>query len=74
MGRLVKTFSAANPTTRLAYEEYLNESGIPEEDKVSNGGRIPASIIYYGTWLRINDPITFNARYNDWIKEANKTI
>jgi len=55
------------PNTRVAYEEYLNELGIPEDDKWSNGGRIPASTIHWGTWMRTNDPIAFNAGYQEWL-------
>lgn len=50
--------------TRKGYEEYLNELGIPEDDKKSNGGLIPDHA-RYGTWLRKNQPITFNVGYND---------
>ena len=57
------------PLTRAAYEEYLNELGIPETEKWSNGGRIPPAAIHYGTWLRSNDPIAFNVGYQDWIRE-----
>jgi hypothetical protein len=48
------------------YEEYLNELGIPEKDKASEGGRIPDSMPY-GTWLRQNDSIAFNVGYHDLI-------
>lgn len=47
------------------YEIYLNELEIPELDKKSNGGRIPDSSDY-GTWLRRNDPIAFQAGYNEF--------
>jgi hypothetical protein len=57
------------PLSRVAYEEYLNDSGIPERDKWSNGGRIPLTTVHYGTWLRSNDPIAFNAGYQDWLRE-----
>lgn len=53
--------------TRIDYEQYLNEVGVPEQDKKSNGGRIPDQRDY-GTWLRINDPIAFNVGYNDWCR------
>jgi len=55
--------------TRAAYEEYLNELGIPENDKWSNGGRIPSTTVHYGTWLRSNDPIAFNVGYQDWLRD-----
>jgi hypothetical protein len=41
---------------------------VPEDDKRTNGGRIPASS-GYGTWLRVNNPIAFNVSYNDWLRE-----
>lgn len=44
------------------YEEHLNEIGIPEDDKKSNGGRIPDHC-QYGSWLRRNDPIAFNSGF-----------
>lgn len=51
--------------TKKDYEEYLNEIGIPEDDKRSNGGRIPDNS-NYGTWLRKNDPIAFQVGFNEW--------
>lgn len=51
--------------TKNDYEEYLNELGIPEADKKSNGGRIPDHVPY-GTWLRRNDSIAFEVGYNDY--------
>jgi hypothetical protein len=59
------THTVLKERTRTAYEAYLNEIGIPEDDKRSNGGRIPDRA-KYGTWLRNQDPIAFNAGYNDW--------
>lgn len=50
--------------SKKEYEEYLNELGIPEDDKKSNGGRIPDNA-KYGSWLRRNDPIAFNVGYSD---------
>lgn len=47
------------------YEKYLNELGVPEDDKKSNGGRIPDHALY-GTWLRRNDPIAFRVGYQDF--------
>jgi hypothetical protein len=49
------------------YEKYLNEIGIPEDDKYSNGGRIPDRC-KYGTWLRRNDPIAFNVGYFEFMR------
>jgi hypothetical protein len=54
-------------TTKYQYEEYLNELGIPEDDKKSNGGRIPDSC-KYGAWMRVNDPIAFVVGYNDHVR------
>ena len=51
--------------TKHNYEIELNELGIPEDDKRSNGGRIPDTSDY-GTWLRRNDPIAFQVGYQDW--------
>lgn len=52
--------------TKADYEEYLNELGIPEDDKRSNGGRIPDHCDY-GGWLRRNDPIAFEVGYREWV-------
>jgi hypothetical protein len=52
--------------TKKAYETYLNELGVPYDEKWSNGGRIKDSAKKYGTWLRNNDPVTFNVGYNEW--------
>jgi hypothetical protein len=51
--------------TRHNYEIYLDEIGIPEHDKKSNGGRISDSA-NYGAWLRRNDPIAFEVGYREW--------
>jgi len=51
--------------TKSEYEEYLNEIGIPEDDKRSNGGRIPDDA-NYGTWLRRNDSIAFEVGYQEY--------
>lgn len=50
--------------TKDQAEEYLNDLGIPENDKRSNGGRIPDNADY-GTWLRRNDPIAFEVFLSD---------
>ena len=50
------------------YVEYLNEIGIPEDDKKSNGGRIPDHC-NYGVWLQRNDPIAFNVGFREWENE-----
>lgn len=54
-------------TTKKMYEEYLNEIGIPEDDKQSNGGRIP-DYCNYGAWLRKNDPIAFNCGLYEYVQ------
>lgn len=46
------------------YEEWLNELGTPEDDKKSNGGRIP-DYSKYGSWLRRNDMIAFEVGYQE---------
>ncbi len=43
-----------------AYEEYLNEFGVPEEEKKSMGGLIPDRCTKWGSWLRKRDPVAFN--------------
>jgi hypothetical protein len=52
-------------TTRHDYEIYLDELGVPEHDKKSNGGRISDSA-NYGAWLRRKDPIAFEVGYREW--------
>ena len=52
-------------TTKDKFEEYLNEIGIPEDDKKNNGGRIPGWA-NYGSWLRKNDPIAFEVGYREY--------
>ena len=52
--------------TKQGYEEWLNEIGVPEEDKRSNGGRIPDNTSLWGTWMRKNDPVAFNVGFNEW--------
>ena len=51
--------------TKKDFEEYLNEIGTPEDDKKSNGGRIP-DYCKYGTWLRKNDCIAFEVGYSEF--------
>ena len=50
------------------YVNYLNEIGIPEDDKRSNGGRIPDHV-KYGEWIRKNDPIAFNVGYSEYSRD-----
>ncbi len=51
--------------TKSNYERYLNEIGTPEDDKKSNGGRIP-DYCKYGSWTRKNDPIAFEVGFGEW--------
>ena len=52
---------------RQKYEDFLNESGCPHHDHPDNHGRVPYNDVHvYGTWLRLNDPITFTCGYHDW--------
>lgn len=51
--------------TRRDYEIYLDEIGIPENEKKSIGGRIKDSA-NYGAWLRNNDPIAFEVGYSEF--------
>ena len=51
--------------TQHNFEIELDEIGIPEDDKKSNGGRIPDSA-NYGAWLHMHDPIAFEVAYQDW--------
>lgn len=51
--------------TKSNYEKYLNEIGTPEDDKKSNGGRIPDRS-NYGVWVRKNDPIAFEVGFREW--------
>lgn len=50
--------------TRMQYEDYLNEIGTPEDDKKSNGGRIPDRA-KYGSWTRRNDWTAFEVGYSE---------
>lgn len=51
--------------SKIAYERHLNQSGIPEEEKKSNGGKIP-DYVKYGTWLRVNRSEFFENTYQEW--------
>jgi hypothetical protein len=62
-GKKMAKGGEAKPT-RNDIEEELNELGVPEADKESNGGRIPDEADY-GSWLRKNDKIAFNQYYNE---------
>lgn len=54
--------------TKSNYEKWLNEIGTPEDDKKSNGGRIP-DCANYGTWTRKNDPIGFEVGFQEWKRQ-----
>lgn len=51
--------------SKISYERYLNELGIPEDQKKSNDGNIP-DYVKYGTWLRVNDSEKFEKDYQRW--------
>ncbi len=51
--------------SKIAYERNLNQKGIPAKKKKSNGGHIP-DYVKYGTWLRVNDPKSFEKGYKKW--------
>jgi hypothetical protein len=51
--------------SKISYERYLNELGIPEDQKKSKCGHIP-DYVKYGTWLRVNDTDKFEADYQNW--------
>jgi hypothetical protein len=51
--------------SKISYERYLNELGIPEKQKKSNDGNIP-DYVKYGTWLRVNDTDKFESDYQAW--------
>lgn len=52
------------------YEDYLNEIGVPVQERKSEGGRIPDTCTKYGTWLRKHDPIAFQVGYQEWKRKA----
>lgn len=51
--------------SKISYERHLNQSGIPDAEKKSNGGKIP-DYVKYGTWLRVNDVDLFETSYREW--------
>ena len=57
--------SKEDTPSKISYERQLNQKGIPEDQKKSNGGRIP-DYVKYGTWLRVNDPEYFQKTYEEW--------
>ena len=59
--------------TRDEIETLLNDKGVPERDKKSNGGNIPDTASY-GTWLRKNDAMGFFGlvtAYNNGVFDEN---
>jgi len=51
--------------SKISYERHLNQKGIPDTEKKSNGGRVP-DYVKYGTWLRVNDVDAFESGYVSW--------
>lgn len=61
-----------NPT-KLNFELFLNDYGIPEHEKESLGGNIPDHE-KYGSWLRRNNPNVFENLYNVWKYEQENSF
>lgn len=57
--------------TKQDAERYLNDAGIPEQDKRSNGGRVMDSVPY-GTWMRRNDPIQFDIIWKQYNRKGEE--
>ncbi|QZY54670.1 hypothetical protein [Crassaminicella profunda] len=55
--------------TKKMYEEYLNELGVPENEKFENGGNYRGK--KYGSWLRRNDKAAFDIGYNQYVVIKN---
>ncbi len=55
--------------SKISYERYLNQLGIPEKEKKSKGGKIP-DYVKYGTWLRVNNPEKFDKGYQEYKAKA----
>lgn len=51
--------------TRSGLERYLNDAGIPDHDRKSNGGRC-ADGSAYGSFLRKHDPTLFDVLFREW--------
>ncbi len=51
--------------SKISYERHLNQVGIPEDQKKSNGGIIP-DYVKFGTWLRVNNIELFEKGYREW--------
>lgn len=59
--------------SKIAYERYLNQQGIPSDLKKSNGGNVP-DYVKYGTWLRVNKPEEFESTYLTWKSMMRATM
>lgn len=57
--------------TRSEYERHLNDCGIPDHDRKSNGGRC-ADNAGYGSFLRKHDPVMFDVGFNEWVREVEQ--
>ena len=55
--------------TKKEHEEWLDGVGIADEDRRSNGGRIPDDTRRFGAWLRRNDPVAFNVSFQERERE-----
>jgi hypothetical protein len=55
--------------TKQVYQDWLDDLGVPEDDKWSNGGRIPDRVTRYGVWLRRNDPVAFEIGFQEFERE-----
>jgi hypothetical protein len=58
--------------TKKEYELWLSEVGCPEDDKQSNGGRVPDAC-KYGKWVRKHDPIMFAVGYREAVRAEGST-
>jgi hypothetical protein len=54
--------------TKNEFTRYLNEIGVPEEEKEVNGGRVPRTSKLWGNWLKKHDPIAFNVAYQEELR------
>lgn len=57
--------------TRSGFERHLNDMGVPEDQRRSNGGPVGDATVNYGSWLRKNDVTAFNVMLNEWIRKNN---
>lgn len=51
--------------TKKMYEDYLNNLGVPENEKLENGGKYRGK--KYGSWLRRNHKESFDTGYNQYV-------